>query len=222
MGKMESKKVDKLVHKSGLVRREAMLLIPFLREPAREFTFAEIKEISRNKSHHYVFEALKKAVQLQILQEKRIGNTNIYFLEQKNKQNIQYLVFAESIAKELKQGIQYTNIFRITEKIKNPFYILLIGGSYAEGRQKTGSDLDIAIIIPNSESKKQYEIALREGEFMIPEVHGYVFTQDEFYQMLVNDEFNYGKELVKKHIIFCGAEQYYSIVFEAIKNGFKS
>ena len=82
--------------------------------------------------------------------------------------------------------------------------------------------MDIAIIIPNSESKKQYEIALREGEFMIPEVHGYVFTQDEFYQMLVNDEFNYGKELVKKHIIFCGAEQYYSIVFEAIKNGFKS
>ncbi len=219
---MKSKKMDRIVHKSGLVRKEAMLLMPFLKEPAREFTFAEIKEISKNKSHHYVFEALKKAVQLQILQEKRMGNTNIYSLDQRNKQNIQYLVFAESIVKELKQGIPYKNILRISEKIKNPFYILLISGSYAEGKQKTGSDLDITIIIPNSESKRQYEIALREGEFMIPEVHGYVFTQEEFYQMLINDEFNYGKELVKKHIIFCGAEQYYKIVFEAIKNGFKS
>jgi len=81
--------------------------------------------------------------------------------------------------------------------------------------------LDIAIIIPNSESKKEYEIALKEGELMIPEVHGYTFTKDEFYQMLVNDEFNYGKEAARKHILFCGGEQYYKILFEAMKHGFK-
>ena len=218
---MKSKNMDIIVHKNGLVRKELTLLIPFLKEPKREFTLTEIKEIGKNKSHHYVFETLKKAAKLEILQEKRKGNTNIYFLDYQNKQNLQYLIFTESIIKEQKPEIPYNNILSITKEIKNKFYSLLIGGSYAEGKQKKGSDLDITIIIPNSDSKKQYETALRDGELMIPEIHGYVFTQEEFYLMLINDEFNYGKELVRKHVIFYGAEQYYAIVFEAMKNGFK-
>jgi hypothetical protein len=39
--------------------------------------------------------------------------------------------------------------------------------------------------------------------------------------MLINDEFNYGKELARKHILYYGAEQYYKILFWAMKNGFK-
>ncbi len=78
-----------------------------------------------------------------------------------------------------------------------------------------------SIIIPNAEAKRSYEIALKEGELMIPEIEGYIFTQEEFFQMLINEEFNYGKELVRKHIIFYGAEAYYKIIFEAIKHGFK-
>ena len=81
--------------------------------------------------------------------------------------------------------------------------------------------MDVAIIIPNSEQKKAFAIALKEGELMVPEVHGFVFTQDEFYQMLTNNEFNYGKEAARKHIIFYGAEQYYQILFEAMNHGFK-
>ena len=81
--------------------------------------------------------------------------------------------------------------------------------------------MDVAIIIPASESKKSYEIALKEGELMIPEVHGFVFTQEEFYLMLINKEYNYGKEIARKHMIICGAESYYKILFEAMRNGFK-
>ena len=142
-------------------------------------------------------------------------------MNQENKQNIHYLVFVESLFKEKRTDIPYANVLKITERIKSHFYILLIGGSYAEGKQKHSSDLDIAIIIPNSDAKKAYNIALKEGELMIPEVQGYVFTQEEFYLMLVNEEFNYGKELARKHIIYCGGEAYYKILFEAVKHGFK-
>lgn len=218
---MKSKKVDKIIQKNGLTKKELLLLKPFLKEPVREFTLTEIKEISKNTSHHYVFEALKKFTQMQILTEKRKGNTNIYLLNPENKQNLHYLAFVESLIKEKKGDIPYNNILKITEKLKSPFYILLIGGSYAEGKQKPASDLDLAVIIPNSETKKPYEIALKEGELMIPEVHGYVFTQEEFYLMLVNKEFNYGKELVRKHIIFYGAEIYYKLLMEAMKHGFQ-
>ena len=218
---MKSKEMDITIHKSGLIKRELLLLKPFLKGPMREFTLTEIKEMSKNTSHHYVFEALKKFTQMQILTEKRKGNTNIYLLNPENKQNLHYLAFVDYLIKEKRTDIPYNNILKITEKLKNPFYALLIGGSYAEGKQKPASDLDVAIIIPNSETKKSYEIAIKEGELMIPEVHGYVFTQEEFYLMLTNEEFNYGKELVRKHIIFYGAEIYYKIQMKAMKYGFK-
>lgn len=212
--------MDKSIQNSGLIKKELLIIMPFIKEPWKEFTLTEIKTITKNKSHHYVFEALKKFVRLNIINEQKKGNTNIYAINPEN-QDLHYLTIAESIIKEKRIDVPYKNIKQISSKIKNPYYSLIIGGSYAEGKQKATSDLDIAIIIPDSETKKPYQIALKEGELMMPEVHGYIFTNDEFYQMLMNREFNYGKELAKKHILYYGAEQYYVILFKAMKNGFK-
>ena len=55
---------------------------------------------------------------------------------------------------------------------------------------------------------------------MIPECHPYVFTQTEFYQMLVNKEQNYGKEIAKNNLIVTGGKEYYTILLEAIEHGF--
>ncbi len=212
--------MDKTIHKNGLLKLELLLLKPFIKEPWREFTLTEIKTITKNKSHHYVFEALKNFTKRGIITERKKGNTNIYAINTENN-DTHYLTITESIIKEKRTDIPYKNIRQITAKIKNPFYSLIIGGSYAEAKQKPTSDLDIAFIIPDSEDKKPYQTALKEGELMVPEVHGYIFTREELYQMLINDEFNYGKELARKHILYCGAEQYYKILFEAMKNGFK-
>ncbi len=212
--------MDRTIQESGLLKQELPILKPFIKEPWREFTTTEIKKITKNKSHHYVFEALKKFTSLNIIREKKKGNTNNYSIDTENE-NLHYLTLAEYTIKEQRTDIPSKNIQQITKKIRNPYYTLLIGGSYAEGKQKPTSDLDIAIIIPDSENKKPYQTALKEGELAIPETHGHTFTKDEFLQMLTNDEYNYGKELARKHIIFYGAEQYYKILFEAMKNGFK-
>ena len=206
--------MDRTIHKNGLMKKELLLLLPFMKEPWKEFTLSEIKRLTKKKSHHYVFEALKRFTSMDILEEKRIGNTNIYVLKESY-----YLSFLEQLIREQRTDIPYENIRQI--RIRSPFHILLIGGSFAEKKQKPGSDIDIAIIIPDSESKRPYQAALKQGELIKPEVHGYVFTKSEFYQMLVNKEFNYGKELARKHIIYEGAEIYYNILFEAMRNGFK-
>jgi predicted nucleotidyltransferase len=212
--------MDRTIHKNGLIKNELSLLLPFVKEPWREFTLTEIKKITKKTSHHYVFEALKKFSKSGILLEKRKGNTNIYAINPDNH-DVHYLVLAESIRKEQRKDIPYKNIKQVTDKIKSPYYTFIIGGSYAIGKQKPTSDLDVGIIIPDSEDKKPFEIALKEGRLMIPEIHGFVFTKEEFYLMLVNDEFNFGKELARKHILFYGGEQYYKILFEAMKHGFK-
>lgn len=215
-----STKMDKTIHNNGLLKKGLLILKPFIKEPWKEFTLTEIKATTKNKSHHYVFEALKKFSKLNLITEKKRGNTNIYAINPEN-QDLHYLIITEYILKEKRMDVPYKNLKPIIAKIKNPFYVLIIGGSYAEGKQKPTSDLDIAFIIPNSEDKKPYQIALKEGELTIPEIHGHTFTREEFYQMLINNEFNYGKELARKHILYYGAEQYYKILFEAMKNGFK-
>jgi len=213
--------MDRTIHKSGFNKNELNLLRPFIKDPCRKYTISEIKKITKNKSHHYVFEALKSFASLGLINEEKKGNTNNYCLNYGNEEHLGYLAFVESIIKEERKDINYRGILNITKKINSPFYALLICGSYAEKKQQPTSDLDITFIVPNSDSKKQYEIALKEGELMIPEVHGFIFNQDEVYQMLTNDEFNYGKEFTKKHIFVQGAEMYYKILFEAMKHGFK-
>ena len=55
---------------------------------------------------------------------------------------------------------------------------------------------------------------------MTPEFHPYVFTQSQFYEMLINKEENYGKEIARNNLIIIGGNQYYAILMEAIENGF--
>ena len=98
----------------------------------------------------------------------------------------------------------------------------MVAGSYAAGKATKKSDLDVVVLVEDgTETKKILAILKNKGELMIPEVHPYVFTKTEFLKMLLNDEENYGKFVFKNRVILFGAENYYLIIREAIKNGFR-
>jgi len=212
--------MDKTIQNNGQLKKEISLLIPFIKEPWKDFTLTEIKTLTKNKSHHYVYEALEKFSAKSVIKKEKKGNTNIYKINESTKE-LDYLTLAELSVKEKSKHIPVKAILQIQEKIKEPFYVLLITGSYAKNRQKKNSDLDIAIIIPNKKDRRPYETALKEGELTIPEVHGFVFTEEEFHQMLTNKEFNYGKECAKSHILIYGTEPYHKMLLRGLQNGFK-
>lgn len=220
MKQTKSTKLDKIVHNNGQLKKEIALLIPFIKQPWKNFTLTEIKELTKNKSHHYVFEALDKFAQKTTIKKEMRGNTNIYKLNEIT-QILDYFIMAELSIKEKSAHLPVKVIQQIQEKIKEVYYTLIITGSYTQNKQKSNSDLDIAIIIPNEKNKKPFEIALKEGELTLPEVHGFVFTEEEFYQMLINNEFNFGKECAKSHILIYGLESYYKILLRGLQNGFK-
>jgi len=212
--------MDKTIHYNGYMKKEIEILIPFVKEPARYFTLSEIKELTKNKSHHYVYNALEKFSKKSVLKKEMKGNTNIYSINESTKE-IDPFILAEIHHKEKSTHIPLKIIQQIQDKIRDPFYALMVTGSYAKGRQKKDSDLDIAIIIPDKSTKKPFEIALKEGELTIPEVHGFVFTEDEFYEMLINRELNYGKECARNHILVHGVDVYYKTLLRGLQNGFK-
>jgi len=210
--------MDSTIQNSGQLKKEIALLLPFIKEPWKDFTLTEIKSITKKKSHHYVYNALEKFSA--IIKKEMKGNTNTYRIYENTKE-LDLFTLAELSVKEKSKHLPLKVIHQIQDKIKDSYYTLLVTGSYARSKQNKTSDLDIVLIIPNQSSKKPYEIALRAGELTIPEVHSFVFTEEEFYLMLANKEFNYGKEFAKNHIMIYGIDAYYRILLKGLQNGFK-
>ncbi len=95
-------KLDNSIHKSGYLKKEIDLLIPFIKEPWKDFALTEIKTATKNKSHHYVYEALENFSKTILKKEKR-GNTNIYKINE-NTKDLDYFILAETALKKKKQS----------------------------------------------------------------------------------------------------------------------
>lgn len=203
-----------------MLKKEYELIIPFVKEPWKRFTFKEIKKLSKKKSESYVYNGLKKFVKQEILKEERVGNVLQYSLNLNLKSQI-YVGFVSEYVGWSKKHIPYKDIENIAEKIPTIFYILIITGSYAKNTQNKKSDIDIILIVDDTVDTKRIYAELRQAcELNIPEIHLYVFKKSEFYEMLMNKEANYGKEIVRNNLLLYGGQEYYKIMQEAIKNGF--
>ena len=203
-----------------MITKEYTIIEPFTREPWRALTFKQVKDLSRNKSDNYVHNTLKKFVDEEILTEKKVGNVILYYLA-KNVFALNTAGFIAEYKANKSKHLPTKNIQKLLSKIKTPFYSFIITGSYAKQKQKKISDLDAVVICDDKQKPSAILSQIKlESELMTPEVHPYVFTKSEFLQMLLSKEENYGKEVIRNNLIVTGAKPFYSIMMEAIENGF--
>ena len=204
-----------------MINKESGILKLFGKESWRKFTFTEIRTLTNKKSKSYLSKVLDNFVKQGILLKERIGRSLIYFI---NLQNPKARLFASFVLEDegwSKKNIPYKKIIELMNKIPTKDYILFVAGSYAENKQKPTSDLDIVIVIDDSmELRKVYAELNSFCELSIPQIHLYVFRNNEFLEMLTNKEHNYGKEIANKNLLLYGGEIYMQIVKEAIDNGF--
>lgn len=203
-----------------MITKEKTILEPFVVQPWRRFTFREVKMLSKNTSDNYVHKCLKRFVQDNVLSVKRVGNCLTYSLNNSFicLNTVGFLAeYKTSTAKHL----PFKNIQTLIDKIRSFFISVIITGSFAIAKQKKTSDLDIVLICDDATDPDSILAQIKlESELMLPEVHPFVFTQEQFYSMLIAREENYGKEIARKNLIVSGGSAYYSIVLEAIKHGF--
>jgi len=204
-----------------MLTKEYTILEPFIHKPWQSLTFKEVKSLSHNRSDNYVHTTLKRLVKKQILKEQKIGNNLIYSINN-TIFTLNLLGFITEYKAQQSKHLPHKNIQKIIHKIKTSFYICIITGSYAKHKQKETSDLDLVIICDNIQSSQSILAQIKlESELMHPEIHPYIFTQAQFYEMLINKEENYGKEIAKNNLIITGGKEYYNIIFEAIEHGFQ-
>lgn len=194
----------------------------FLKEPWREFTFKEIKEMNGSNSVNAIYTLLKKLEKNNILISKPIGNNISYKIAYTFEAYTYFSYVAESMSQNQKY-IPLDNIRKLFDKLNENYLTILITGSYAINKQTKNSDLDVVIICPNSLNPQKIEAEIStECELMIPKVHLMVFSEKEFIQMLLSKKENFGKECIRKNLIIYGANNYLKLIKEATANGWNS
>lgn len=131
--------------------------------------------------------------------------------------NIQDLGYVENIRKEhffRKNNLIKVHIGNFLNKTKNHFFILLIFGSYAAGKQNKMSDIDLLAVLPEVDPKFERELKASLST-SIKKFDINVISEESFREMLQKrDELNIINETFNSHIILYGAEQYYSLLGE--------
>lgn len=115
----------------------------------------------------------------------------------------------ESRKQELFRNKDIKLIYRRIKEIKNPFYILVLFGSYANKTNKKGSDIDLCLITDNPDINKEVQSILSVTPVNI---HLHDFTSEHFLLMLKSKESNVGNEIAKNNIILHGIEAFYELV----------
>ena len=204
-----------------LTKKQIELFRIFTKNPFREYSFREFRELSHVKSVSLIQNSIKAFTKEDLIKEKKIGTSNLYSLNHDNKLVYSYL---DILAKEsFEKNVKYS-ISLLQEELEKhtSFYSLAIFGSFAIGEQKKDSDLDLAVFIENEDKRKIIEASIKSIELKsFLKIDGHVITKSEFLEMLKVDYENLGKQIARKHLIIHNPLIFYSLLKEGIKNGFK-
>ncbi len=195
---------------------ELKVLNLFVKNLFLKLNIREIMHKINSKSYQRVYEAVKNLVNKNILNSEKVGNVNLISLKL-SRETIINLAYLDE--QEINKIPNYTKILEIKEITD---YLILVTGSYAKGNATKKSDLDLVIIIPNKEDIVSIQKLVENMTILfIPQVHLYVFTKNDFIEMLKDKKENYGKEIVKNKVILKNAQMFYELIKEAVENGYK-
>ena len=178
----------------------------FLENYGKEFTIRELSKMVDvdYKSVYLSVDALSEA---RIVGKRKAGNSTLCKLGKK----FNHIIFKveEHRKDELLKNGNIRVLYNEVKKIKSPFYICLVFGSYAKSKAAKNSDIDIIIVAENE------DVVKREVDSIINSIplklHILDFTPKEFIGNFLqgNTVIN---EAVEKNIILYGVEAYYRLL----------
>ena len=174
-----------------------------------------IRSLARSlkKSYPLVYNNLLSLEERGIITKKDIPPGKVITLSENIPKNVIINIEMKKRDNFLKRHPEIKLMLEDTLKsVKNPFFILLIFGSYAKGKQTKKSDLDILIIVKEKNDIKEIERAVNKTITKAKKSLIFIEIKD-FKEMIKNDkEFNVGNEAKKNHVILYGAEQFYQLI----------
>ena len=131
------------------------------------------------------------------------------------QKNISDLAYIEGIRTEYfykNNPLIKIHVENFINKSKNKFFIMLVFGSYAAGKQTKNSDVDLLVVVPKSDEKFEREIhaflSVSTKKF-----HINLINEEGFIGMFnKRDELNVVNETFNNHVLLYGAGLYYALL----------
>lgn len=170
------------------------------------FTIKKVADLLKI-NYRIAYEETMQLKEEELIRVNRHGNANVCQFNYKLSSKI---VEVEEIRKEeLFKNRDLKLVYNRIKEVKNPFYCLVLFGSYANRTHKKGSDIDLCVITDNAEVSKHVHSMLAITPL---NVHLQEFTSKQFMAMIKSKEPNVGNEIVKNNILFYGIEAFYWLV----------
>lgn len=191
-------------------KSEIAVLELFVSKILESFTIREVSRLIK-KDLKIVHTSIKKLL------------SSGFFIKEKNglrlnyQLNISDLAYIENLRKDeffKKHSLIKIHIHNFLSKCDNKFFILLIFGSYALGKESKQSDIDLLAITPQKDDKfeRQLKSSLSSSS---TEFHVTLIDKSSFKEMLAKrDEINVVNECLNDHILLYGAEHFYALLGE--------
>ncbi|OGJ19835.1 hypothetical protein A3K73_03645 [Candidatus Pacearchaeota archaeon RBG_13_36_9] len=168
-----------------------------------------IREISKKIKADYkiIYTAAKRLLEKKILLGREVGKSILCELNP-SYYGIEIYSAEHRRKEELLKNKNISLMYREVIKNAGAFFVFIIFGSYAKGKETANSDIDIIII----SNEKEIEKKVNEMLSLMPlKTHALFFTEEEFIRMKDSKKSNVVKEAVENNIILYGIENYYLI-----------
>lgn len=203
-----------------LTPKQQRIIGMFAANVFKERSFSELKRLSKGKSHSVLQGALARFREERLVTERTIGATKLYRLNLDNEASLAYLSL-DAQARLGKASQALASLRREIEKVTQ-FTSLVVFGSYAAGTQTPSSDLDVAIILPDTTMAHKVKAAANTAANRSPvELDAHVITSADFIAMLLADYENLGKEIARKHLAVTNNAIFYGLVRGGMAHGFR-
>lgn len=162
--------------------------------------------IWRKINYKSAYTSLKDLAKEGIVALKKQGNTTICSVNHSFNNSVFEVEYVR--LQDLLKNKNFLVLYNRLAKINSQF-ILLLFGSYTNGRETKGSDIDLLLI---SDNPKPIETQIN----LLPlNIHLTTVTYKDFRSMLNSKEFTVVSEAVKQNILLFGIEDYYRLMNNA-------
>lgn len=144
---------------------------------------------------------------------RQIGKSKTLKLNLNNPVIECYLAIASE--EERKVFVKKKPVIRIIQKELDTDDIVLLFGSYAQGKERDKSDIDMMIVNKSGGktiSFSQHELIFRK------EINPMFFKETEFKSMIKDKDENVGKQAVRSHIVLNNPRNFWNLVIDAIRH----
>lgn len=204
-----------------LTKKQLRVLEPMAKNLHREYSYKELKALSKVKSDNGFQIAINKFKEENLVTERRIGTSLLLKANLSNELLYSYIPII-NFSKLPK------NAFEVIQRLKQEiekftlFYSLIIFGSYADSTQTKKSDLDIAILLPDNKKNNEIKIAVNTvKKRSLIELDCHIIAHKEFLKMLEADYTNLGKLIAAKNMSLINPGIFYKLLAKGVENGFE-